>query len=127
MESPPFRALTAEEEAALANRIRDARPDLLLTASTMPAGERWLAANRHALGVPVMANIGASIDFAAGRIKRALRWMQKCGMEWAFRLGLEPRRMVGRYGRNAWFIGRMVTRDLWRGVSQRPRFQERPV
>src|SRR5262249_46369912 len=102
-------------------RIRSARPDLLIAAFTMPKGERWLAANLAALGVPVVVNVGAAIDFAAGRVRRAPRWMQKTGLEWAFRLGLEPKRLFGRYARNAWFIARMVARDLGRSaVRLRP-------
>src|SRR5262245_34907565 len=66
-ECPPFRDWTPEEEADLIARIRAARPDLLLTAFTMPKGERWLAANLEAMGVPVGVNVGAAIDFAAGR------------------------------------------------------------
>src|SRR5262249_48212309 len=109
---PPFRKLTAEEEAALLAYIRAARPDLLIAAFTMPRGERWLAANLDALGVPVVVNVGAAIDFAAGRGRRAPRWMQKTGLEWAFRLSLEPRRLARRYARNACFIARMIARDL---------------
>jgi N-acetylglucosaminyldiphosphoundecaprenol N-acetyl-beta-D-mannosaminyltransferase len=112
IECPPFRELTVEETMALLARIRSARPDLLIAAFTMPKGERWLAANLEALGVPAVVNVGAAIDFAAGRIRRAPRWMQKTGLEWAFRLGLEPRRLFARYARNAWFIVRMVARDL---------------
>ena len=111
-ECPPFREWTQAEEADLIGRIRTARPDLLLTAFTMPKGERWLAANLQALGVPVVVNVGAALDFAAGRVRRAPRWMQRSGLEWAFRLGREPRRLLGRYARNAWFIARMVARDL---------------
>ena len=110
--SPPFREWTSEEEADLIAGIRAARPDLLLTAFTMPKGERWLAANVAAMGVPVVVNVGAAIDFAAGRARRAPRWMQRSGLEWAFRLGREPRRLFGRYARNAWFIARMIARDL---------------
>ena len=51
---------------------------------------------------------GASIDFAAGRISRAPRWMQKTGLEWAFRLMLEPKRLYSRYARNAGFILSML-------------------
>jgi N-acetylglucosaminyldiphosphoundecaprenol N-acetyl-beta-D-mannosaminyltransferase len=117
-ESPPFRELTLDERDALATRIRAARPDLLFTAFTQPRGERWLAANCELLGVPVMANVGAAIDFAAGRVRRAPRWIRKCGLEWAFRLWIEPRRLVGRYARNAWFIARMVARDALRAASR---------
>jgi N-acetylglucosaminyldiphosphoundecaprenol N-acetyl-beta-D-mannosaminyltransferase len=119
VESPPFRDQSDEEHEALAARIRAARPDMLFTAFTMPRGERWLAANYESLGVPVLANIGAAIDFAAGRVRRAPRWMQKCGLEWAFRLWLEPRRLFGRYFRNACFIVRMVAQDLLRAARGR--------
>ena len=117
-ESPPFRDLNVDEQNALAARIRAARPDLLFTAFTQPRGELWVAANCDALGVPVMANVGAAIDFAAGRVRRAPRWLQKCGLEWAFRLGIEPRRLVRRYAQNAWFIVRMVARDLRRAATR---------
>jgi N-acetylglucosaminyldiphosphoundecaprenol N-acetyl-beta-D-mannosaminyltransferase len=114
VECPPFRELTVAEHNALADRIRSARPDLLLLAFTMPKGERWLAAHLSSLDVPVGVNLGAALDFAAGRVLRAPRWMHKAGLEWAFRLTLEPRRLVGRYVRNACFIGRMTLRDLRR-------------
>ena len=117
-ESPPFRELNVDEQHKLAARIRAARPDLLLAAFTQPRGERWLAANCDSLGVPVVANVGAAIDFAAGRVRRAPRWVQKYGLEWAFRLGIEPRRLVRRYARNAWFIARMVARDIQRAASR---------
>jgi N-acetylglucosaminyldiphosphoundecaprenol N-acetyl-beta-D-mannosaminyltransferase len=111
IESPPFRELTTEEHDALAARIRSSRSDILMLAFTMPKGERWLAANLDSLGVPVGVNVGAAIDFAAGRVPRAPVWLQKVGLEWAFRLGLEPRRLFGRYARNAWFCARMVFRE----------------
>ena len=117
-ESPPFRELNVDEQDELAARIRAARPDILFAAFTQPKGERWLAANCDSLGVPVVAKIGAAIDFAAGRVRRAPRWMQKCGLEWAFRLGIEPRRLVRRYARNAWFIARMVAQDMLRAASR---------
>ncbi len=112
VECPPFREVTAEEEAALVRRIRDAQPDLLFVAFGQPKGERWLIRHLEELNVPVSVQVGASLDFAAQRVSRAPRWMQKTGLEWAFRLLLEPNRMLGRYTRNAWFIVRMVVRDL---------------
>lgn len=111
---PPYRALTLREHTELIDGIRAARPDLLIVAFTMPKGERWIAANLETLGVPVVVNVGAAIDFAAGRIRRAPKWMQTTGLEWAFRLGLEPRRLFKRYAQNAWFIARMSAKDLVR-------------
>jgi len=120
IECPPFRELTSEEQAVLTARIRSARPDLLIAAYTMPKGERWLAANLAAVGVPVGVNVGAAIDFAAGRVRRAPRWMQTAGLEWAFRLALEPRRLFARYAGNAWFILQTVMYGLARAPG-RPR------
>jgi N-acetylglucosaminyldiphosphoundecaprenol N-acetyl-beta-D-mannosaminyltransferase len=120
-ECPPFRQSTPEEEAALIERIRAAKADILLVAFGQPKGERWISRNLERLAVPVSIQVGASLDFAADRVRRAPRWMQKCGLEWTFRLGLEPRRLFGRYLRNAWFIGRMVARDIVRRAASRTR------
>jgi N-acetylglucosaminyldiphosphoundecaprenol N-acetyl-beta-D-mannosaminyltransferase len=112
IEAPILADLGPDEEAALIGRIRAARPDILLAALSQPAGERWLARHCEALGVPVCAQIGAALDFAAGRVRRAPRWMQRIGLEWAFRLILEPCRLGPRYLRNALFLARRLTRDL---------------
>jgi N-acetylglucosaminyldiphosphoundecaprenol N-acetyl-beta-D-mannosaminyltransferase len=116
-ECPPFRALTDDEQDALITRIRSTQPDILFVAFGQPKGERWIDRHIVELGVPVTVQVGASLDFAAGRVRRAPRWMQKAGLEWAFRLGLEPIRLFRRYARNAWFIARMVIRD--RGKASR--------
>jgi len=118
-ECPPFRDLTAEEQDALAARIRSTRPDILFLAFTQPKGERWMDRHLAELGVPVSVQVGASLDFAAGQVRRAPRWMQKAGLEWAFRLRLEPTRLFTRYARNAWFIAGMVARDLGQAARRR--------
>jgi len=109
---PPFRDLNAEEQDALVAHIRSTRPDLLLVAFGQPKGERWINGHLEKLGIPVSVQVGASLEFAAGRVRRAPRWIQDAGMEWAFRLWLEPRRLFTRYARNAWFCTRMIFRDL---------------
>jgi N-acetylglucosaminyldiphosphoundecaprenol N-acetyl-beta-D-mannosaminyltransferase len=78
----------------------------------MPRGEIWISENLERLGVPVMVNVGASFDFVSGRVRRAPRAIQRCGMEWAFRLSLEPGRLAPRYASNAAFLARMVASDL---------------
>jgi N-acetylglucosaminyldiphosphoundecaprenol N-acetyl-beta-D-mannosaminyltransferase len=120
-ECPPFGERTPAEDEALADRIRLARPDLLFVAFGQPKGERWIFRHLERLGVPVSVQVGASLDFVAGRVRRAPRWMQKTGLEWTFRLGQEPRRLLGRYARNAWFLARMLGRDLRRSVGRRRR------
>jgi N-acetylglucosaminyldiphosphoundecaprenol N-acetyl-beta-D-mannosaminyltransferase len=112
-ECPPFRKLADDEHEQLLDRIRAANPDILLVAFGQPKGERWIFENHERLGVPVSVQVGASLEFAAGRFARAPRWMQKTGLEWAFRLMQEPRRLFSRYARNAGFLGRMILHDLF--------------
>lgn len=104
--------LDGEGLARLVATIRAARPDLLLVAFGQPKGELWIARNLEALGVPACVQVGATLDFLAGRVRRAPRWLQRMGMEWAYRMSLEPGRLAPRYARNAWFLLRMVGRDL---------------
>jgi N-acetylglucosaminyldiphosphoundecaprenol N-acetyl-beta-D-mannosaminyltransferase len=118
-EAPPFRELTAEEHAALLERIRAARPDLLFVAFGQPKGESWIAHHLQALGVPVCVQVGASLDFVAGRVSRAPRRLQRLGLEWAYRMWLEPTRLAPRYARNARFLLGMIARDLVQGVGDR--------
>ena len=106
--SPHFRDLSPADYDRLKAQIIEAQPHILIIAATMPVGERWLSSRLVDLGVPVGVNLGASIDFVAGRITRAPRWMQKTGLEWAFRMLLEPKRLFSRYARNARFIVSMV-------------------
>jgi len=126
VESPPFRALSPEEQAQLAARIRGARPDLLFVAFGQPKGELWLAEHCQALGVPACAQIGATLDFVAGRALRAPLWLQRLGLEWAFRLYQEPARLVLRYGRNFLFALRMLLHDLRASARAPAREQTRP-
>jgi N-acetylglucosaminyldiphosphoundecaprenol N-acetyl-beta-D-mannosaminyltransferase len=110
-ESPPFHELSPGEHAQMVDRVREARPHLLFAALGQPKGEVWLHANFQALGVPVCAQIGASLDFAAGRVPRAPRVLQKVGLEWVYRLYREPRRLFLRYLRNGLFISHRMACD----------------
>ncbi len=95
--SPPFRALTAEEERATADEINQAQPDVLWVGIGVPKQEKWMAHMRDRLEVPVMCGVGAAFDFHAGRISMAPRWMQDRGLEWIYRTLQEPKRLLPRY------------------------------
>ncbi len=95
--SPPFRALTAEEELSIIHQINDARPDVLWVGIGVPRQERWMVRMREHLEVPVMCAVGAAFDFHAGRVSQAPRWMQERGLEWTYRIAQEPRRLLPRY------------------------------
>lgn len=96
--SPPMefeRDSDANREAVRC--VRDAAPDICFVALGSPRQEVWIADHCQAMGVPVVLGIGASLDFASGRIRRAPVWMQRSGLEWCWRLCREPRRLWRRY------------------------------
>lgn len=111
--SPPFRSLGEMDDAEIIGRIRAAKPDVLLVAFGCPKAEKWMTRHQHALRVPVLMGVGATIDFLAGRMTRAPLWMQRSGSEWIYRLGQEPRRLCKRYAKDLWFFGKAMVRQWW--------------
>jgi len=95
--SPPFRALTAEEDAALVERINAARPDFVWVGLGSPKQEHLIRALRPLLPRCWMIGVGISFSFIAGDVRRAPPWMQKTGLEWVHRLAQEPKRLAHRY------------------------------
>ena len=118
IESPMISDLSPLQHAALIARVRRAKPDLLLVAFGQPKGELWLAEHCEALGVPACVQLGASFDFAAGRVRRAPKWVQRTGLEWLYRISREPKRMIPRYFSDAVFLAKATLRDA-AGVSGR--------
>lgn len=95
--SPPFRPMTPAEDRELVTRINASGADIVWVGLSTPKQERWMAAHRTHLAAPVLIGVGAAFDFHAGLKRQAPRWMQRGGLEWAFRLGCEPRRLWRRY------------------------------
>jgi len=95
--SPPFRPLTAEEDAADVAAINEARPDFVWVGLGMPKQEKWMASQVGKIEAAALIGIGAAFDFHAGTKSRAPLWMQRSGVEWLFRLITEPRRLAHRY------------------------------
>ena len=118
IESPPFRELTTEEQSAQDARIRDSGAKLLLVAFGQPKGEKWIHQNYKRLGVPVSIQLGASFDFIAGTATRAPTIFQKTGMEWAYRMLSDPKRLVPRYASNAMFLLSALVHDWKRTVTR---------
>lgn len=112
--SPPFRALTPDEDAALVDRINGLAPDIVWVGLSTPKQERWMAAHAGRLHAPVMVGVGAAFDIHAGTLPQAPRWMQRSGLEWAYRLFREPRRLWRRYTS-------IVPRFLWKIARHPPR------
>ena len=94
--SPPFRPPTAEEDARDTAAIRGAGVQLLLVGVGCPKQERWMAKHRDRLPC-TMFGVGAAFDLLGGRTKNAPDWTRDIGLEWAYRLLLEPHRLWRRY------------------------------
>jgi len=86
-----------EEEAGIVSAIRTSRPDILFIGFGSPAKEYFMKRYCRELEVPFVMGVGGTFDVFAGVVRRAPRWMQHAGLEWAFRLWQEPRRMWRRY------------------------------
>jgi N-acetylglucosaminyldiphosphoundecaprenol N-acetyl-beta-D-mannosaminyltransferase len=95
--SPPFRALTPEEDAAYVDRILASQADIVFVGLSTPKQENWMIAHRDRLPGLVLFGVGAAFDFHAGRVEQAPAWMQRSGLEWFFRLTREPARLWKRY------------------------------
>lgn len=119
VECPPFRPLTEAEERDQVERIRAVRPDILVVAFGQPKGELWILERLERLRVPVSVQVGATLDFVAGRVRRSPKWMQKTGVEWVYRLAQEPRRLAGRYLGNILFLVRAVFAPRFRRERRR--------
>lgn len=78
-------------------RIKQTESDILLVAMGNPKQEFWIANNMRDLNVPVCIGVGALFDYLGGRAARAPQWMLNTGMEWVFRLAMEPKRLWRRY------------------------------
>jgi N-acetylglucosaminyldiphosphoundecaprenol N-acetyl-beta-D-mannosaminyltransferase len=106
---PPFRPLSAEEEADLAAKVRETKPDLMWIGLSTPKQERFMSEYLPKLDVTVMLGVGAAFDFHSGRVRQAPRWIQRSGFEWLYRLCSQPRRLGRRYLiNNPLFVARIA-------------------
>ena len=83
---------TAADEPEIIAQIRNSRADILLAALGVPKQEKWLAAHKSELNVPVSIGVGGTLDVMAGAVRRAPKWMQRAKLEWLFRAMLQPSR-----------------------------------
>jgi exopolysaccharide biosynthesis WecB/TagA/CpsF family protein len=114
--SPPFRPLAPEEDTAEIDRIVASQAQLVFVGLGCPRQERWAHDHRAQLNRPVVC-VGAAFDFHAGALRQAPGWMQSRGLEWFFRLLMEPRRLWRRYAKHIPIFVMLVTRQY---LTQRP-------
>ena len=99
--------------------IAEVKPDVLLVGMGTPLQELWVDHYFDQLDAHVVWTVGALFDYVSGRVKRAPHWMADHGLEWIFRLGIEPRRMWRRY-----LLGNPMF--LWRVMNARHVHREEP-
>lgn len=115
--SPPFRPLTLEEDRKVIDDINSSGAGVVWVSLGCPKQERWMAAHKGKINA-VMVGVGAAFDYHAGTLSRAPMWMQNNGLEWAYRLIKEPRRLWKRYlVTNTVFIAVGLTQLLRRRIG----------
>jgi exopolysaccharide biosynthesis WecB/TagA/CpsF family protein len=95
--APPFGPWAEDEDRRIVERVQAARPDVLFVAFGAPRQDVWIREHMAELNVPVSIGIGGTLNFLAGKIRRAPQWMQDFGLEWLYRVMQEPGRLWKRY------------------------------
>ena len=107
--TPPFRPLNEDEERELVALVAERKPSIIWVGLGAPKQERFMHTYLPKLDTCLMVGVGAAFDFHTGRVPQAPRWMQRSGLEWAFRLATEPKRLWWRYLKhNTRFLGRIA-------------------
>jgi N-acetylglucosaminyldiphosphoundecaprenol N-acetyl-beta-D-mannosaminyltransferase len=110
--TPPFRARIEPETPATIDSINATSPNVVWVGLGAPKQEFWVARHGPELTAGLVLPVGAAFDFLSNRVRRAPTWMRRVGLEWLFRLAMDPRRLAGRYFRtNAEFLY-LVGRDV---------------
>ena len=94
--SPPFRALSPEEDRAIVAKINSAGVDILWVGLGAPKQEKWMADHVGRIKATAMIGMGAAFDFHSGTVRWAPAWIRELGLEWAYRLAQDPGRMLAR-------------------------------
>ena len=118
--SPPFGFENDPAESAkILELVAAAEPQVLIVGLGAPKQELWVHQHCSELSARVVLCIGATIDFLAEEARRAPVWMRAIGLEWTYRIMLEPRRLAGRYWRDGWAFLPLLWKE-WRQIRQQP-------
>ena len=118
--APPLADLERMDHGDALDRIRAAKPDILMVAFGNPKQEKWIRMHAKRSGVPVSIGIGGSMDMLVGDVQRAPVWMQRSGLEWLGRCLQEPARLFPRYARNFSGLALKLPLALMAQFLQRP-------
>jgi N-acetylglucosaminyldiphosphoundecaprenol N-acetyl-beta-D-mannosaminyltransferase len=111
----------SDEDARWVEELRQCQAKVIFVALGAPKQETWMAAHAEELGGRVLVGVGAALDVLGGRVREAPRWLTSLGMEWAFRLVQEPRRLSKRY---LWDDPRFLLWMIQERLGQRRTFSD---
>jgi N-acetylglucosaminyldiphosphoundecaprenol N-acetyl-beta-D-mannosaminyltransferase len=117
---PPRFAIGSAEDSEAVAALRERTPGIIFVALGAPKQEVWMQRHRSELDGAVLIGVGAAFDIVAGRFREAPRWMTAIGLEWAFRLAQEPRRLARRYLIDDPWIIRWALETRLASISRRP-------
>ncbi|MBN1346451.1 MAG: WecB/TagA/CpsF family glycosyltransferase [Phycisphaerae bacterium] len=109
---PPFRPLTRQEDDEIVATINQARPDVLWVGLGAPKQEKWMLEHVGRIDRAVMVGVGAAFDFHSGNVRWAPPLVRRLGLEWAYRLTQEPKRLAGRNIYNIIFAAKVMSERL---------------
>lgn len=115
---PPFRPLSDAEDAEIVAKINATKPDIVWVGLGAPKQEKWIAAHAGRINATAMIGVGAAFDFHSGNVAWAPRWVRRSGLEWAWRLALNPRRMWRRNLDSPMFMLHVIAQILARRASR---------
>ncbi|MBO5475022.1 MAG: WecB/TagA/CpsF family glycosyltransferase [Bacilli bacterium] len=110
MYSPPFRNLSKDEDEKIIEMINSSGADIVWVGLGAPKQEKWMYDHKDKIRA-LMIGVGAGFDYHAGNIKRAPKWMQKCSLEWLYRLLQDPKRLFKRYFKTNLKFIRLVSKE----------------
>lgn len=111
--APSFRQLTLEEDARIVRMINASKARIVFVGLSTPKQELWMHTHARSLRANVLIGVGAAFDFVSGTKRQAPRWIQRSGLEWAFRLFQEPGRLLYRYTVQNLRFFRLVIAELY--------------
>ena len=109
---PPFRLLSEQEDREIVDHINAAKPDIVWVGLGAPKQEKWMATYLGRIKATAMIGVGAAFDFHSGNVKWAPDWIRRIGMEWAYRLALEPKRMWRRNLDSPLFLSKVIAQKI---------------
>lgn len=119
---PPFRPLSEAEEAEFARHIAELKPDIIWVGLGLVKQEKWIADHLERLNVPWMVGVGAAFDYHSGAIAWAPSPVRALGLEWLFRLIIQPRLRAKRYWWSLVYVVQTTAKGLFTGqFLRRPR------